>query len=128
MNLLLDEAFCSKLGFNPHFWYPIGDNLAVEAVSLHDALRAAVSRRKTASLVLKSGKRAYVKLGVKMGGKATLLYKEEGFAFSNADLLSAQRQMRLGALKRVFGARPLTASDEQKWRSIAELRAFTDRE
>jgi len=126
--LLLDEAFCNKLGIKPQFWYPLGGKLSVETVSLHDALRSAVSGRKTSVLRLNSGRRAHVKLGFQKGGKATLLYKQEGFAFANADLLSSQRRTRLQALKRVFGAQPLSDADEQRWRSIAESRPFTDRE
>ena len=91
VRLLLDEAFRSKLGIKPQFWYPLKNGLFVEAGSLHDALRAAIAGRKTASITLKNGRRARVKLAA-AGGKATLRPEKEGFAFTHADLLSTERQ------------------------------------
>lgn len=127
-SLLLDDAFCSKLGIKPRFFYPLDDKLSVETGSLHAALRAAVAGSKTGRVLLRSGKQIRVKLGTQAGGKATLLYKKEGFTFSNADLLSAECWIRLEALKRVFASQPLAAPEEQRWRTIAETRPFSDRE
>ncbi|TPN83201.1 hypothetical protein FJ987_17275 [Mesorhizobium sp. CU2] len=127
MKLFLDEAFCKKLGIKPQFWYPLGGDQSVEAVSLHGALRGAIAGRKTAILALKDGRSARVKLGTQKDGSATFVLDKKGFAFTNADLLSAERKIRLKGLDRVFRAKPLLAGEENKWRDVAG-RAFTDRE
>jgi hypothetical protein len=128
MDLLLDERFCADLGIKPKLFYPLGRDQSVETVSLHNALRAALAGRKSARLILKDGRNVRVKLAVQRGGKASFILKNEGFAFTHADLLSADHPKRLKALKRVFNAQPLLADEEASWLAIAAERPFTDRE
>ncbi|MER9447571.1 hypothetical protein [Mesorhizobium sp. M0254] len=128
MKLLLDKEFCNALGLRPKLWFPLKSGLSVEADSLHNALRAAVAGRRLASVTLKDGRHARAKLSTVKGGRATLTLMKEGYAFSNADLLSEQRELRLNGLKRIFAAQPLSVKDEDNWRKIAEERALTDSE
>ncbi|RWK43755.1 hypothetical protein [Mesorhizobium sp.] len=128
MPLLLDEEFRTKLGIKPRFSYPLGEKLSVETGSLHDALRAAVGGRASVMITLSNGRRVRAKVGRQPGGKATLVVKGEGFAFSNADLLSSERELRVAGLHRVFAAQPLSEKEELYWHEIAEDRALADRE
>jgi hypothetical protein len=126
-SLLLDQAFCAKLGIAPKFGFPIGREKVADADSLHSALRAAVAGEKSAMLSLRGGRKR-VKLARQRGGKATLVLGKEAFSFLDADLLASDRRTRMAALKRVFGTKPLLAEEEEYWRAIAEERALTDRE
>lgn len=128
MRLLLDEAFREQLGIKPQFWYPLRNNLSVAAGDLHDALRAAIGGQKTATITLKDGRRERVKLGRQRSGKATFVLKKEGYAFTNADLLSAERRTRLKGLRRIFQGQPLSGPEESKWHTLATARALSDRE
>ena len=128
MRLLLDEAFRERLGIKPQFFYPLKNNLSVAADDLHHALRAAIDGQKTATIALKDGRRECIQLGRQRGGKATFVLKKEGYTFTNADLLSADKRTRLKGLGRVFEGQPLAASEELKWHTLATARALTDRE
>lgn len=128
MPLLLDEEFRAKLGIKPRFSYPLGKRLSVETGSLHDALRAAIGGRTSAMMTLSSGQRVRAKAGRQPGGKATLVVKGEGFSFSNADLLSGDREVRAAGLQRIFAAQPLSEKEELFWQEIVENRALADSE
>ncbi|MER8715845.1 hypothetical protein [Mesorhizobium sp. M1295] len=128
MPLLLDEEYRAKLGIKPRFSYPLSEKLSVETGGLHDALRAAIGGRTSVMMTLSNGRRVRAKLGRPPGGKATLVVKGEGFAFSNADLLSAEREPRVAGLQRVFAAQPLSEKEELYWHGIVEDRTLADRE
>ena len=51
--LLLDKEFYSQFGIAPKSWFPLGKEAEVEVKSLHNALRAAVSKRKSATVELR---------------------------------------------------------------------------
>src|SRR5262245_28993952 len=110
-SLLMDQGLCRDLGITPKFWFPFDKNLAVETGSLNNALRAAVSGRKSARVSLQKGKLRQVKLGLR-GGVATIEFDKRGFAFPDADLLSSERQKRSRALGRVLKERPLLPEEE----------------
>lgn len=128
MPLLLDEEFRAKLGIKPRFSYPLGEQLSVETGSLHNALRAAMKDRTSAVITLSDGQRVRGKVGRQSGGKATLVVKGESFSFSNADLLSGEREVRVEGLQRIFSAQPLSEKEERHWYKIAEDRALADSE
>ena len=75
---MLDESFCAKLGIVPKFWFPLRRDKAVDADSLHNALRNAVAGGKSAMLMLHGGGRERLKLGRKPRGHQTL--RSSGFA------------------------------------------------
>jgi len=127
-SLLLDPSFCDKLGIAPKFRISLGPKLAVETGSLYGALRAAVGGKKTAMLSLRGSGRNRVKLKRQTGGRVGLFLGKEGFSFSDADLLAEDRRTRTRAVARVFSAKPLSAEEEEAWRTIAKERALTDRE
>ena len=123
-----DEAVCQKFGIAPEFCIPLDAETGVETKSLHNALCAAVSGRKSAMLKLRDGRRVRAKIGVRKGGLATLQLKKKAFAFPDADLLSPDKKTRLRALKRVCAARPLATDEEDHWAALATNRVFTNRE
>ena len=53
--LLRDKTFVAKFGVEPQFWFPLGAD-QVETKTLHQALRAAASARKSAKLRLNGGR------------------------------------------------------------------------
>jgi hypothetical protein len=127
-SLLLDESVTAKFDFTPSFLLPLGDAGPVNTASLNTALRGAVAGRKTALLVPGSDKPFRVRLALNKNGQATIQFKGKAFVFNDADLLSGDARVRSKALKRVFGAKPLTPAEEDKWRVISRKRAFTDHE
>ncbi|RWB74595.1 MAG: hypothetical protein EOQ50_14880 [Mesorhizobium sp.] len=128
MPLLLDEEFRAKLGLKPRFSYPLGKQLSVETGSLHDALRAAIRGRASAMITLSDGQRVRGGVSRLPDGKAGLVVKGERFSFSNADLLSGEREARIASLQRIFSAQPLSEKEERHWHKIAEDRALDDSE
>ncbi|MBZ9868517.1 hypothetical protein LB515_24360 [Mesorhizobium sp. CA15] len=126
--LLLDEGFCANFGIEPQFWFPLNDVSSVTSDSLHQALRGAIAGKKSAFLKTQSGPDIRAELGMGDEGQATLVIDQKGFAFSDADLLSDERDTRIKALTRVFAAKPLRGDEEEKWLAIAGERALTDRE
>jgi len=125
--LFLDPNFCAKLNLNPKFWLTLDADHVVETVSLHNALRAAIVSRKTASLLLRGGKRVSVKLRRK-GDNATIIIGKKAFGFSNSDLLSAARKVRVKGFERIVAMRPLLSVEEDRWRGVVQKRALKDRE
>ncbi|MDJ0931297.1 hypothetical protein [Breoghania sp.] len=99
LNLFLDEEFCRRLRLEPMFWYPLNEHISVETGSLYKAFRAAWNGRKTASLTLKDGGRVRAKLGKQKCGKATLLIRKEGFAFSFPIPICSARNRRKDAMR-----------------------------
>jgi hypothetical protein len=124
----LAEPFCSKLQQKRQFWLPFDGDMAIETVSLNNALRAAASGRKWATLVGSEHQQIRAKLGFQADGQATVTLARKGFTFADADLLSGTRQKRLNALRRAFAARPLMQKEEDAWLAIGAARAFSDRE
>jgi len=124
---VIDDDFCASFGIKPKFWFPLDAEHSVETGSLHNALRAAIAGRKTANLALKGGKRLRVKLGRK-ADNARLILGKKGFGFSNADLLSADKAIRVKAFKRIASKQPLLAEEEDKRLSLAQKHALKDRE
>jgi hypothetical protein len=127
-NIFGDRTLCEKFGIKPEFWLPLDPETGVETNSLHSALRAAVSGRKSAMVKLRDGRRVRAKIVAKKGGQATLQFGKRGFAFSDVDLMSLDKRVRLNALKRVFAARPLAIEEEDRWRGVGADRALSDRE
>jgi hypothetical protein len=125
--LVLDPDFCAKLNLNPKFWLTLDADHAAEVVSLHNALRAAIAGRKTATLLLRGGRRIRVKLRRK-ADNATIIIGKKGFGFSNSDLLSAARKVRVNAFQRIVARQPLLPVEEEKWRGLVQKRALKDRE
>jgi len=126
-SLLMDQGFSRDLGIKPKFWFPLDRDLAVEIGSLNNALRAAVSGRKSARVSLREGKQRRVKLGLRRGAATIELDKRE-FAFPDADLLASERPKRSRALSRVLKDRPLLPEEERAWKAILGKRALGDRE
>jgi hypothetical protein len=128
MNLLLDEAFCTKLNIKQNFLFPLGSTHSVEAESLHNALRAAVAGEGSAKIRLKGGRQLRVKLGLESGGKVKLTIKKEELIFGDTDLLSERRQTRMNALQRIFLARSLAEDEEESWRKLVRHHPPSHRE
>ncbi|MCB1483317.1 MAG: hypothetical protein KDJ17_00315, partial [Hyphomicrobiaceae bacterium] len=128
MKLLLDSAFCTKHEISPQFWCPLTGGVSAEIHSLHNALRAAIARRKRAPLNLNGGRQTRVNVGRGKNGSATVDFGGELLLFLDADLLSVERRTRMNALRRALGARPLKPERETHWRSVVQERALTDRE
>jgi hypothetical protein len=126
--LLRDQSFQHDLGLEPLFQYPLDAGLSAETRSLHEALRAALAGRKTATLVLNDNKRRKATLGQGPGGKATIIVSGKGFSFKDADLLAEDVDVRVAALERVLAERPLSEDEERAWLEIARIRAFSDDE
>jgi hypothetical protein len=125
--LLQDEAFCKRIGITPKFSFSLDNATSVEIGSLHDALRAAVAGRKTATLVSDSRTRYQVKLGHGKIGDATIEFDGKGFRFDDADLLSTSLTTRQKALRRVLAATPLMDSEEAHWKAAVKTVPLSDR-
>jgi hypothetical protein len=126
--LLLDKEFYSQFDIAPKSWFPLGKEAEVEVKSLHNALRAAVSKRKSAAVELRNGQRARVKLELGKAGQAIVKLAQKKFAFSDADLLSCDKTTRMKALRRVFAQRPLDVPEQDRWYEIASKRSLEDDE
>lgn len=124
---ITDEKFCAKFGLTPKFWFMLDADHAVETGSLHNALRAAISGRKTANLHLRGSRRIRAKLSQK-ADNARIIIGKKGFGFSNSDLLSVDRKVRVKALERVIAKQALMPFEEDKWRSLLKKRPLKDRE
>jgi len=125
--LLQDEAFCKRISITPKFSFSLDNATSVEIGSLHDALRAAVSGRKTATLVSNGRARFRVKLGRGKSGRATIEFDGKGFRFDDADWLSASLTTRQKALRRVLAATPLMDSEEAYWKTAVKMVPLRDR-
>jgi hypothetical protein len=126
--LLADRAFLSKLDITPQYSFHLTADLSGELGSLHAALRAAISGRKTAYLRLADKSRVRAKLRLRKNGHVSLELKARAFSFTDADLLSNDKAPRLRALKRVLKAKPLLHAEQCEWQAIANQRPFTDHE
>jgi hypothetical protein len=126
--LLLDKNFYAQFGIAPKSWFPLGKEAEVEIKTLHDALRAAVSKRKSATVELRNSQRVRVKLGLGKGGQAIVQLLQKKFAFSDADLLSRDKRTRVKALRRVFAQRPLDIPEQDRWYETASQRPLEDDE
>jgi hypothetical protein len=123
--VLIDERSTGDIGIPARLWFPLNDQ-RVEMSSLNAALRSAADGRKTAVLTLAKNKKVRAQLGWHKPGTATIKIGKSSFSFSDVDLLSTKRSVRLSGLKRVFGVCPLLQQEEEKWRKIAEIREFAD--
>ena len=126
--LLLDKEFYSQFGVAPKSWFPLGKEAEVEVKSLHNALRAAVLKRKSATVELRNGQRARVRLELEKAGQAIVELAQKKFAFADADLLSRDKKTRVKALRRVFARRPLDAPEQDRWFEISSQRSLEDDE
>jgi hypothetical protein len=125
--IVLDEEFCRRFKLRPKFWLRLDEDHHVETDSLHDAIRAALAGRKTASILLRDGRRINVKLASK-SGNATIILGKRRFNLSDSDLLGGSREVRRNALNRVIETQPLLPGEENKWRTILQRRGLKNRE
>ncbi len=126
--LLADREFCAQSGITPQYLFPLASDLSVRVDSLHAALRAGISGRKTATLELADKSKVRAKLHLRKSKHVSLELKGRFFNFTDVDLLSTRRTVRLRGLKRVLNAKPLLDVEETEWTTIANKRPFTDHE
>lgn len=125
--LMRDEGFISRMRITPKFGFSLNDSTTVEISSLHDALRAAIAGRKTATLASDKRARFKVKLGRGKSGRATIQFDGKGFEFEDADLLSVNPTTRQKGLKRVLAATPLMDAEETYWKAAVKAAPLSDR-
>jgi len=125
--ILRDEEFCARLGYEPRFAFPIGE-VSVNTSSFYKVLRSAMSKRKSGLLELANGTKIKVRLGFRKPDSATLFIDGREFSFSDVDLLSLDKRVRTNGLRRVFASRPLLEDEQDTWRRTGQRRSFTDRE
>jgi len=77
---------------------------------------------------MNGGTKRLAKLSRSKDGSVKLLLSNNGYSFSDADLLSRNKSQRLRALRRVLIERLLSAPDERRWRAVMKKRGLSDRE
>ena len=114
--LLEFPGFAKAMGFDLINFVTFDNTLAVSADSFVNALKAALSKKRSASLTMKDGALENAKL--KLVGKDAVGITVAGrtLGVADIDLLSSTRAARSKAFDRVFSAKPLAKSEESRWR------------
>jgi hypothetical protein len=114
--LLEFPGFAKSMGFDLINLVTFDGALAVSVDSFVNALKAALSKRKTAPLTMKDGalENAKLRLIDKDAVRITVAGRTLGVA--DIDPLSSTQAARDKAFDRVFSAKPLAKSEESRWR------------
>lgn len=125
--LIDDPTFTARLNLATNRQLALSA-LTLTADSVYQALRAAVAGAATAMVDQVDGPAIEAKLAHRKTGEASLAIGSQVFVFADAGLLAKARPHRLRALKQAFTARPLMATEEDRWQSVARQRPFSNDE
>jgi hypothetical protein len=118
--LLESPGFAHSMGLSLTNLVTFDDSLAVTVDSFVKALKAALARKSSAPITLKDGVTQNAKLKLIKGISAGISIGGKDLGVADVDLLAPTQLARSKAADRVFSAKPLTKSEETRWRTLCK--------